>query len=73
MEARQAGLIRTGDNKLLVLDDAGLLRMIEHDPSGYHELARLQACGPTIVNAALADGMFFVRDGKAATCWQLGE
>jgi outer membrane protein assembly factor BamB len=69
----QAGLIRTGDNKLLVLDDAGVARLLEHDPKSYHELARFQACGSTMVNPALANGMFYVRDNKAVTCWQLGE
>jgi outer membrane protein assembly factor BamB len=69
----QAGLIRTGDNKLLVLDDSGLLRLVEHDPKGYRELARLQACGGTMVNPALANGSLYVRDHKTVTCWQLGE
>lgn len=69
----QAGLIRTGDNKLLVLDDAGVLRLIEHNPKEYHELGRFKACGGTMVNPALANGMLYVRDGKAVTCWQLGE
>ncbi len=69
----QAGLIRTGDDKLLVLDDSGLLRLLEHDPKGYHELARTQACGGTMVNPALANGCVFVRDGKAVSCLQLAE
>ena len=37
------------------------------------ELARFQACGGTMVNPALANGMLYVSDGKAVTCWQLGE
>jgi outer membrane protein assembly factor BamB len=69
----QAGLIRTGDHKLLVLDDSGLLRLLDHDPKGYRELARLQACGGTMVNPALANGLLLVRDGKAVTCWHLAE
>ena len=35
-----AGLLRIGDNRLLLLDDSGLLRLLEHDPKGYRELAR---------------------------------
>jgi outer membrane protein assembly factor BamB len=69
----QAGLIRTANNKLLVLDDAGLLRLVEHDPKGYRELARFQACAGTMVNPALANGMLYVRDAKNVTCWQLSE
>jgi outer membrane protein assembly factor BamB len=68
----QAGIIRTGDNKLLVLDDSGLLRLVEHDPKGYRELARLKACAGTMVNPSFSSGLLFVRDGKAVACWELG-
>ena len=37
-----AGLLRTGDDKLLLLDDSGRLRLLEHDPKGYHELAKAE-------------------------------
>jgi hypothetical protein len=46
---------------------------VEHNPKGYRELARLQACGGTMVNPALANGLLYVRDSKAITCWQLNE
>jgi outer membrane protein assembly factor BamB len=69
----QVGLIRTGDEKLLVLDDSGLVRLIQHDPKGYRELARAQVCGATMVNPALADGLLLVRDGKSVNCWQLAD
>ncbi len=59
----QAGLIRTGDDKLLVLDDSGLLPLFSSTTrKGYRELARTQACGGTMVNPALANGCVFVRD-----------
>ena len=42
-----ASLIKTGDDKLLMLDDAGRLILFQADPKGYHELARSKVCGDT--------------------------
>src|SRR5208282_3836717 len=33
-----AALIRTGNDKLLMLDDGGVLTLLEPDPTGYKEL-----------------------------------
>jgi outer membrane protein assembly factor BamB len=68
-----AGLLRTGDDKLLLLDDSGRLRLLEHDPKGYHELAKAQVCGSTFVTPALANGRLYVRDNKGVACLPLGE
>jgi outer membrane protein assembly factor BamB len=68
-----AGLIRTGDDKLLVLNDAGLLTLLEVDAKGAKELARAKVCGGTLVNPALADGRLYVRDGKQVVCLKVGE
>jgi outer membrane protein assembly factor BamB len=68
-----AGLVRTGNNKLLMLSDAGKLTLLEHDPKGYRELATAPVCGPTFVSPALANGRFYVRDNKELICLQLGE
>jgi outer membrane protein assembly factor BamB len=68
-----AGLIRTGDGKLLVLNDAGLLTLLEVDAKGAKELARAKVCGGTLVNPVLADGRLYVRDGKQIVCLKVSE
>jgi outer membrane protein assembly factor BamB len=66
-----AGLIRTGDGKLLVLNDAGLLTLLAVDAKGAREVARAKVCGGTLVTPALADGRLYVRDDKELLCLQL--
>ena len=68
-----AGLLRTGDDKLLLLDDSGLLRLLEHDPKGFHELAKAKVCGASFVTPALANGRLYARDGKEVVCVQLAK
>jgi outer membrane protein assembly factor BamB len=68
-----ASVIRTGDNKLLVLSDAGNLSLWEFDSRGAKELCNAKVCGGTLVTPALADGRLFVRDGKELTCLKLSE
>jgi hypothetical protein len=66
-----AGLIRPGDDKLLVLNDSGVLTLLEIDPQGAKEVARAKVCGGTLVSPALADGQLYVRDDKEVICLQL--
>jgi outer membrane protein assembly factor BamB len=68
-----AGLLRVADNRLLVLDDKGVLRLVEHDPKSYRELAKAQVCGATFVTPALANGLLYARDNKNVVCVQLAE
>jgi outer membrane protein assembly factor BamB len=68
-----AGLLRAGDDRLLLLDDSGNLRLLEHDPKGYHELAKVRVCGSTFVTPALANGRLYVRDSQGVACVPLGE
>jgi outer membrane protein assembly factor BamB len=68
-----AGVIRTGDGKLLILDDGGVLKLVEEDPKEYRELCRSKVCDGTLVNPALAGGRLYVRDGKEVICLQLPE
>jgi outer membrane protein assembly factor BamB len=68
-----AGLLRTGNNKLLMLSDAGNLTLLEHDPKGYRELARAAVCGATFVSPALANGRLYIRDNKEVICLQLAD
>jgi hypothetical protein len=42
-----AGLLRTGDGKLLMLEDQGDLVLLDPSPKGYRELARSKVCGAT--------------------------
>lgn len=66
-----AALLKTGDNRLLMLDDAGHLALLQPDPAGYKELCRAKICGPTWAHPALSDGRVYVRDEKELICVQL--
>lgn len=68
-----ATLLKTGDDKLLMLDDAGNLILLDPNPKEYRELARSKVCGKTWVHPALANGRLFVRDEKELLCLQLGD
>lgn len=68
-----ASLLRTGDNKLLMLEEGGDLVLLDPDPKGYRELARGKVCGETWAHPALADGRLYVRDGKEVVCLRLAE
>jgi outer membrane protein assembly factor BamB len=66
-----ASLLRTGDNKLLMVEEAGNLVMIDPDPKMYRELARTKICGKTWAHPAVADGRLFIRDDKQLVCVDL--
>jgi outer membrane protein assembly factor BamB len=68
-----ASLMRTGDDKILMLEEPGNLVLVEPRPNGYHELARAKVCGETWAHPALAHGQLYVRDNKELICWQLGK
>jgi outer membrane protein assembly factor BamB len=69
-----AGLLRTGNGKLLLLDDAGNLKLLEADPKGFRELTKaVKVCGGTFSNPALAGGLLYVRDDKEVICLKLAE
>ena len=68
-----AAIVRTGDDKLLILDDAGNLMLVEPSAEGYKELAKAKVCGPTWAHPAVADGRLFVRDEKELHCFKLGK
>jgi outer membrane protein assembly factor BamB len=63
-----AALLRTGDGKLLMLDDFGALTLIDPDPKEYKELAKSKVCGPTWAHPALSDGRVYLRDEKELIC-----
>jgi outer membrane protein assembly factor BamB len=66
-----ASLLRTGDGKLLMLEEKGDLVLIEPSPKEYRELARTHVCGQTWAHPALANGRLYVRDGKELICLEL--
>jgi outer membrane protein assembly factor BamB len=70
-----AALMRTGDDKLLMLDDDGNLMLLEPNAKEYKELARAKVAGapPIWAHPALSDGKLFVRDAKELICVQLGQ
>lgn len=68
-----ATLLRTGDDKLLLLDDAGNLMLLDPNPKEYRELARAKVCGETWAHPALSDGKLYVRDKGELICLRLAE
>jgi outer membrane protein assembly factor BamB len=68
-----ASLVRTGNNKVLMLEDTGNLVLIDPDPKEYKELCRAKVCGKTWAHVALANGRLYVRDDHELICLHLGE
>ena len=68
-----AALMKTGDGKLLFLDDGGNLMLLEPNGKEYKELARAKVCGETWAHPALSDGKLYLRDDKKLICLQLSE
>jgi hypothetical protein len=66
-----ASLLRTGDGKLLMLEEKGNLVLLQPDPKQYRELARARICGDTWAHPALANGRLYVRDRKELVCVEL--
>jgi outer membrane protein assembly factor BamB len=63
-----AAILRTGDGKLLMLDDFGNLSLFEANPTEYKELAKSKVCGPTWAHPALVDGKLYLRDEQELIC-----
>ncbi|WP_254508497.1 PQQ-binding-like beta-propeller repeat protein [Anatilimnocola floriformis] len=68
-----AGIMRLGDQKLLMLNDSGRLSLVELSDDGMKELASHQACGGTLVSPALSAGRLVVRDAKELVCWEFAK
>jgi hypothetical protein len=65
------GLIATGDDKLLLLDDNGQLILADAGKNGFNELCRAKVCAGTFANPVLSDGKLIARDGKQIVCVEL--
>jgi outer membrane protein assembly factor BamB len=63
-----ASLTRTGDGKLLLLEEEGALVLLEPNPKEFRELARAKVCGHTWAHPALADGRLYLRDDRELIC-----
>ena len=66
-----ASLLRTGDNKLLLVEEFGDLVLLHPNPKEYLELARTKICGKTWSHPALANGRLYIRDAKELICVEL--
>ena len=67
-----AGLIGTGDGKVLLIDGKGVLRLLAADPAKYRELARAKVGLSSSVNPVLAGGGLYLRDRKQVICFEVG-
>jgi outer membrane protein assembly factor BamB len=65
------GLIRTGNGKLLSLNDGGTLRLIDATAGEYKELCSAKVCDGTLVTPALAGGRLYARDSEQVVCVEL--
>jgi outer membrane protein assembly factor BamB len=70
-----AAMLRTADDKLLMLSDLGDLVLIDPSPKGYKELARSKVVKKEQIWAhpALSNGRIYLRDEKELICLQLPE
>jgi outer membrane protein assembly factor BamB len=66
-----AALVRTGDDKLLMLDDAGRLTLLEPNAREYRQLAQSKVCGETWAHPALANGRIYLRDARELICLEM--
>jgi outer membrane protein assembly factor BamB len=65
------GLIRTGNGKLLLLSDAGTLKLLDAAADSYRELCSAKVCSGNLVTPALAGGCLYARDDQGIVCVQL--
>jgi outer membrane protein assembly factor BamB len=66
-----AAIVRCGEpgqERLLMLDDAGVLSLFEANSKEYKELARSKVCGETWAHPALVDGHVYLRDNANLIC-----
>src|SRR5262249_52980817 len=68
-----ASPLRTGGNKLLMLDDGGNLMLLEPRFLECKGRAKRNVCHEAWAHPALADGRLYVRDGENLVCVQFGE
>lgn len=67
------GVVRTGNDKLVILDDGGNLKLLEASAREYRELCSAKICDGTLVTPAIANGRLYARDSEQVVCVQLGQ
>jgi outer membrane protein assembly factor BamB len=65
------GMVRTGNDRLLVLDDAGNLKLLDSKANEYRELCQSKICDGTFVAPTLANGCVYARDTDKLVCVRL--
>lgn len=66
-----ATLVRTGDDKILMVEEKGDLVLIDANRKAYRELSRSNICGQTWAHPAVANGRLYIRDDKDLICVEL--
>jgi outer membrane protein assembly factor BamB len=66
-----AAIIRTANDKLLMLDDNGFLTLVEPNEKEFKSLAKSKVCGQTWAHPALADGRLILRDNTDLICFEM--
>jgi outer membrane protein assembly factor BamB len=66
-----ASLTRTGNDKLLLIEESGQLVLLDPNPKEYRELTRAKICGTTWAHPAIRDGRLYIRDNNELVCVQL--
>ncbi len=68
-----ATLLRTGDDKLLMLGDGGELALLDPNEKEFRELAKGKICGFTWAHPAISGGRLYVRDAQSLLCVKLAD
>jgi outer membrane protein assembly factor BamB len=66
-----ATLVRTGNDKMLMVEEKGDLVLFDPNPKEYTELSRSKICGNTWAHPAIADGRLYIRDAINFICVEL--
>jgi hypothetical protein len=67
------GMIRTANGKLLILDDAGTLKLIDATTKEFKELCAAKVCHGTLVAPAFSNGLLYARDADTVVCVELAQ
>jgi outer membrane protein assembly factor BamB len=66
-----ASLLRSGNDRLLLLSDSGRLALLAPNAHRYRELCSAKVCGETWAHPALSGGRLYVRDADSLICLEL--
>lgn len=66
-----ASLVRTGDDKLLLLEEKGALVLVDPNSTEYREQSRSPICGKAWAHPAIANGRLLIRDETDLVCVEL--